>query len=437
MAVLVPEILNSYLMLFRAHFTKPSFVYFSGYILSLLLSGGRKTMSRVAHTCFFVDRHLVSWERFLAENRWDPLAVCGTLLEQLQSKLADDMQIHGAYLAVVDTLLIAKNGHRMVGIQKWKDCSDNADRGERIRGHHWALIGLISYSQQWGRYLCLPVLMQLISGQLNPSLIMVDPAGIATLATIWDSVQPLLYQLHLQLNRATLRVVADAYFSKAPFVNLLLDKGIDVVSKLRHDAVGWDDPAPEQRRDAKRGKKWKLAHLLTQVPTSTVTVELYGQTVTLEAVCRTLWLRDFNQKVKVVVVAGIKQPVLLFATDLSLSMVQIIEIYGARFTIELAIRDLKGHFGLADYQCYLTTAIYRFVHLACVAFCLYRLIQLKEDTRAWLPPVPKGVSPASFAHLRRGLQHFIFGRILSPQFGEIPDLQDGLSELEAILRIAA
>lgn len=437
MTVLVPEILSSYLLLFRAHFTKPSFVYFSGYILSLLLTGGRKTMSRVAHTCFFVDRHLVSWERFLAENSWDPLAVCGTLLEQLQTKLADDLQIHGAYLAVVDTLLIAKNGHRMLGIQKWKDSSDNADRGERIRGHHWALVGLISYSPQWGRYLCLPVLMQLISGQLNPSLMLVDPAGIATLATIWDSVQPLLYQLQRQLNQATLRVVADAYFSKAPFVNPLLDKGIDVVSKLRHDAVGWDDPTPEQRCDAKRGKKWKLADLLTQLPTRMVTVELYGQTVRLEAVCRTLWLRDFNQKVKVVVVTGIKRPILLFSTDVGLSMAQIIEIYGARFTIELAIRDLKGHFGLADYQCYLTTAIYRFVHLACVAFCLYRLIQLTPTASAWLTPAPKGVSPASFAHLRRDLQHFIFGRILSPHFGEIPNLPDNTSELKAILRVAA
>jgi hypothetical protein len=279
--------------------------------------------------------------------------------------------------------------------------------------------------------------MQLISGQLNPSLIMVDPAGVARLATIWDSVHPLLYQLQHQLKGAALRVVVDAYFSKAPFVNPLLAKGIQVVSKLRHDAVGWDDPAPQQRSDAQRGPKWKLAHLLTHGPTEALKVQLYGQTRIVHAVCRQLWLRDVNQKVKVVVVEGLKKPIILFSTDLALSAVQIIEIYGARFVIELAIGDLKQYFGLADYQCYLTTAIHRFVHLACLAFCLYRLIQLKEESRAWLPPVPKGVSPTSFAHLRQALQHFIFGRILSPHFGEIPDLPANLSELEAILRIAA
>jgi hypothetical protein len=51
--------------------------------------------------------------------------------------------------------------------------------------------------------------------------------------------------------------------------------------------------------------------------------------------------------------------------------------------------------------------------------------------------VPKGVSPASFAHLRQGLQHFILGRILSPQFGESPNWPANISELEAVLRIAA
>lgn len=61
---------------------------------------------------------------------------------------------------------------------------------------------------------------------------------------------------------------------------------------------------------------------------------------------------------------------------------------------------------------------------------------MKEDASAWLPPLPRGVSPASFAHLQRELRNFIFGRILSPEFGEISELKDSPGELEAILRIA-
>ncbi len=437
MATLVPVLLFGYLSLFKPHFNKPSFVFFCGYVLSLLLTGGRKTMSRVAQTCFWVDRHLASWERFLAENRWDLTAVCQTLVDTLCAQLTDSLKVYGAYLAALDTLLIAKNGHRMPGVQFWKDHSGNADRGQRIRGHHWAILGLVAFSQPWGRFLGLPVLMQWISGQLNPCMFVVDPQGVATLATIWDSVLPLIFQLHRYLQHAPLRVVVDAYFSKAPFINPLLEKGIHVVSRLRKDAVGWEDPTPDQRSDAKRGRRWKLAQLLTALPGEWVSVHLYGQLVTVRAVCREVWLRDIRQKVKVVVVEGLKEPIILFTTDLALSMAQVIEIYGARFTIELAIRDLKTYFGLADYQCYLAIAIHRFVHLACLAFCVYRLIQLDKAASEWLPPTPKGVSPASFAHLRHGLQRYVIGRILSAPSGEIPNLKDSQAELEAILRIMA
>lgn len=127
--------------------------------------------------------------------------------------------------------------------------------------------------------------------------------------------------------RCPLRVVADAYFSKAPFVNPLLDAGVDFVSKLRCDAVGWDDPTPDQRSDAKRGKKWKLVHLLDHFPAQILTVHLYGETVEVRAVSRILQLRNFTHKVKVVVTEGAKGPVILMSTDLSLSAAQIIEIY--------------------------------------------------------------------------------------------------------------
>jgi len=76
---------------------------------------------QIAHTCFWVDRSLSSWERFLAEYRWDPVAVMGTLLQTLQEKLGAQLQVHGAYLAVVDTFLVARNGRRMPGVQTWKE----------------------------------------------------------------------------------------------------------------------------------------------------------------------------------------------------------------------------------------------------------------------------------------------------------------------------
>jgi hypothetical protein len=49
--------------------------------------------------------------------------------------------VHGAFLVGTDPTLTAK---RMLGIQMWKDCSDNADRGTSLVYHHWNLVGLFS-----------------------------------------------------------------------------------------------------------------------------------------------------------------------------------------------------------------------------------------------------------------------------------------------------
>lgn len=437
MAHYLPSILYEYLTWFRPYMNRTNFRYFSGYVVCVLLSGGRKTVSEVAKSCFWVDRHLSSWERFMSEYCWDVTGVIKAMVGLLCHRLGSHLLMHGSYTAIVDTFLVAKNGKRMAGIQKWKDHSGNADRGGTLRGHHWALVALLGYHAGWQRYLCFPLLCQMISGQLNPSLFMVDPQGVASLATFWDSVLPLIVQLQHFLGKAPLRVIVDAYFSKAPFLNPLMALGIVVITRLRKDAVGWQDPSPEQRSDAKRGKQWKLAELLTALPPELLTLQLYGETVLLHAVCAEVWLRDLEKKVKVVVIEGIKEPILLLSTDLTLSISQIIELYAARFTIELTIRHLKQDFGLAHYQSFQSIAIHRFVHLAALAFSLCRLTQWQATASDWLPSPSKFVSPLSFSHLRHALKHFMLKRILASKFGLSPNSELSSPELDAVLRLAA
>jgi hypothetical protein len=125
-------------------------------------------------------------------------------------------------------------------------------------------------------------------------------------------------------------------------------------------------------------------------------------------VVRDVWLREVAQKVRGVVLEGAKEPILLVSTDLALSALQIIELYGARFSIELTIRDLKQYFGLGDYQCTTTLAILRFVHLACVALCVWRLALLEHLEAGWLQVTAARVSlpeaPLSFQRVRRALR---------------------------------
>ncbi len=74
-------------------------------------------MNNIAHCCFWVERSVSSWERFLSENLWDINAVGRTLVILLLQKLENQLQVHGGYLAGLDTLLVPKNGKKMSGVQ--------------------------------------------------------------------------------------------------------------------------------------------------------------------------------------------------------------------------------------------------------------------------------------------------------------------------------
>jgi hypothetical protein len=416
MDIFFPTQTLSLFQAFAPCFTAPSFAYFQSYMWALRVVEGRKGMTRLARCAFFHQRDLSSWERFLAEHRWSLSAVTDRLVTLVVSKLGDTLQVHGAYLLGKDTTLVAKTAKRMPGGQKWKDHSNNADRGAYMIGHHWNLVGLIS---PWeSRWLCWPLVMRLVPGLKGARQWMVGDA--VEPMSFWDAAIAAILELTRCLGEASIRVVADAYYSKAPFLNGLVARGIHVISRLRKDAVGWDDPAPRppgtRGRKPRHGRQWTLASLLSEQTPTQERLTLYGKLTEVVFVTRDVWLRDVAQKVRVVVLEGAKESCILVSTDLTLSALQIIELYGARFSIELTIRDLKQHFGLGDYQCTTTLAILRFVHLACLGFCLWRLALLEHLEAGWLQVTSARVSlpeaPLSVQRGRRALRAWATRQII-------------------------
>jgi len=429
----------SLLQVFAPCFTTPSFAYFQAYMWALMVVEGRKCMTRLARCVFFHQRALSSWERFLAEHRWSLTAVTARLVTLVVTTLGDTLQVYGAYLLDTDTTLVAKTSTRMVGVQTWKDHSDNADRGAYLVGHHWNLVGLIS---PWGpRWLCWPLVLRLVPG-LQGARQWIVGATVETMS-FWDAAIAAILEVTRCLGEAPVRVVADAYYSKAPFLNGLRARGIDLISRLRKDAVGWDDPEPRppgtRGRKPQYGRKWPLASLLTAATPTRARLTLYGKLTEVVFVVRDVWLRDVPQKVRVVVLEGAKEPLLLVSTDLTLSALQIIDLYGARFSIELTIRDLKQHFGLGDYQCTTTLAILRFVHLACVAFCLWRLTLLEHMEAGWLQVTSSRVSlpeaPLSFQRVRRALRAWVTRQVLFAKSAPGADLAKIERDHEPLLQM--
>jgi hypothetical protein len=128
------------------------------------------------------------------------------------------------------------------------------------------------------------------------------------------------------------------------------------------------------------------------------------------------------------------------STDITLPPVAIIELYAARFPLELTLRDLKQYGGLGDYQCQSLLAIHRFVHLALTAFCLWRLTMLREQQTPWLtaacasPAVE--LTPLSCQRLHRALRRFVLRRIFAAS-ARRADWQQSEGYYEQVFRIAA
>ena len=434
-----PGILLAYLLSFSQAFTSPSFETFKAYVWSMMVVKGCKCITKIAESCFFVGKHLSSFERFLSENHWDLNEVLQLLFKEICRFLGDKVLVDGAYLLALDTTLLAKSSKRMPGIQKWCDGSGNSDRHNWIIGHHWAIGGLLcSLSDRWFFW---PILMRLISGQKNPSHWVADKDGLRP-QSFWESTVALILQVKSWLIESKIRVVADAYFSKAPFIAALLEAELDFISRLRKDAVAWDDAPPYcgRGRPRKQGRRWKLAQLPALCPTSAVMVKIYGKIHQLSIVVRDVWLRDVPRKVRVVVICGKTEPIILLSTDLTLSATQIISIYAARFTMEIGIRDLKQYFGLGDYQCYRFQSILRFVNLSCLSFCVWLLVMLENESTDSFSTNASSVvveSRFSFRRLRRNVRRFVIKRLIFSNSNDDADFQKIETQYQQLFRFAA
>lgn len=154
---------------------------------------------------------------------------------------------------------------------------------------------------------------------------------------------------HPNLSR---HLCADAYFSRAPFVEGLSKIGIDLISRLRDDAVMFypfqGDPTGKRGRPIKYAGKVKLDEMDPNHFT------LVQETDDCRVFSATVWVKAFHRKVALVVCeskdSNKKSRRLYFSTDIELEPINILDYYAARFQIEFLYRDAKQHTGLCDCQ---------------------------------------------------------------------------------------
>jgi DDE superfamily endonuclease len=346
-----PATLVAYWELLRQHFPAPPFAYCRGDVWALAMLGTtRPCRTTIARTGVFVERPLASWERFLAESPWDLRGGSQTLGRPLVQQGEPSVDLWDALLAAGSPPRRPKVRGQLPGGQHWHDQSGDPARGESWVGPHWALMGLVSVGGAGS--LCWPLLARLLPGQLKPLGFRAGAEGVPRL-DCWAVVVALVRELPQEVGNRPLRVVAAADFRKASCLNPLRAAGITVISRLRQEAVGCDEPAPvvgkrPRGRPRKQGPAWKLAPLPGVDAVTALVVTIAGQEERLRVVWRDLWLRDVTGQVRVVVMATEHAPILLVSPALTLPPAVIIPLAAARFPMELSLRDLQPSGGRGD-----------------------------------------------------------------------------------------
>lgn len=145
---------------------------------------------------------------------------------------------------------------------------------------------------------------------------------------------------------------ADAYFSREPFVEGLAKLNINLISRLRDDAVMFypflGEPSGKRGRPTKYAGKVKLDAMDMKHFT------LVQETHDCIVFSSTIWVKALHRKVALVVCeskgSSKKSRRLYFSTDIELEPLTILDYYAARFQIEFLYRDAKQHTGLSDCQ---------------------------------------------------------------------------------------
>jgi hypothetical protein len=159
----------------------------------------------------------------------------------------------------------------------------------------------------------------------------------------------------------SLLAVTDSWFGNDSLwqpVRQALGEQFHLLSRLRSNSVLYDllgeQPSGKRGRPSKYGHRLgsteEMAVLFLALAT-TYTVNLYGKQRDVCAYDRIVMLKTLKCPVRVVWIFRKTQWVALFTTDLTLSVTQIIEFYGARWKIESGFKELKQDIGSQSSQC--------------------------------------------------------------------------------------
>jgi hypothetical protein len=249
-------------------------------------------------------------------------------------------------VCLADGIKAPKEGKRMPGVKLLHQESQNNTKPEYIMGHSLQAISLLVHSAG-GQVAAIP-----LTSRIHEGLVFSNRDS----KTLLDKLVALLFSITRVWNRKVV-LVADAYYASGKVITPLLANGHHLVTRAKTNAVAYlpvSKPAnPGKGRPRIYGQKVCLKELAKDDSTFTSAPSpVYGErdVVVRFRVLDLLW-KPVGRVVRFCIVHHpVRGTIFLLSTDVSMQPLEILQLYGYRFKIELGFRQAVHVIGAYAYH---------------------------------------------------------------------------------------
>ena len=377
-------------------------------ILLPITASRTSNLLRTIATLFGVVIGEAKYYTFMASVKLPWTRIWAVLWRAIPAPLTD-----GRLLLVLDDSINPKTGTKVFACQRSFDHAAKTNQSAFPWAQTIVTLGLLKVIH--GRWCCLPLAFAFYLRKATLALRCVRIRGQAlTFESKFVQAVRLIRSLAGVFPRAPILVVTDSWFGNNGLLKPLrraLGSRAHLLSRLRVNAVLHDLPVAvpgrpgRPRKYGERLGSVKAMQGALRATARTYSLNLYGRVRDVVAAEQVVMLKTLRCQVRVVWVFRRTQWIALVTTDLTLTVAQIIEIYGARWKIEAGFREIKQEIGSAQTQTRNPDALPNHLH-----FCLV------ATTITWIYAASLEQAPArryaaarrteyAFADVRRALAH--------------------------------